>query len=153
MFGFGAYSEFPYSDIFGIGEVPPTPDTHDGFTKEEIKRWKRLKKRLAEAEAAKIQARLDQKLQRKIAIEAKIDPQPVEKIEEPELKSVEVKEVIDLDKINAEIGRLEAKKQQLMKMVLLRNELANIQVQLAIHQAKLKAQELDEEESILALLL
>ena len=42
----------------------PTMDTHDGFTKEEIKRYKKWQKKQAQLEAQKIQARLDKQIGR-----------------------------------------------------------------------------------------
>ena len=129
------------------------PDTHDGFTKDEIKRWKKLQKKLAIAEAKRIQARLDKRMQRKAAIKAEVSPEPIDQVNQAKVESVKViKPVIDIEKVNAEIARLEAKQQELLQAVAVRQELARLQTELAIYEAKVRAEELDDEESILLLM-
>ena len=138
------------------GNVVPIPDnidTHDGFTKDEIKRWKKLQKKLAIAEAKRIQARLDKRMQRKAAIKAEVSPEPIDQVNQAKVESVKViKPVIDIEKVNAEIARLEAKQQELLQAVAVRQELARLQTELAIYEAKVRAEELDDEESILLLM-
>lgn len=157
MFGFHSFSEFPFCDL-GVGAFPPPPleDTHDGFTKKEIKRARDLQKKIAKLEAKKRQAILDKRLARKQSIRDLVSP-PVVKTQQPEveLKSeVQVdKPSIDLKKVNADLIRLEQKQQQLLKAVELRKQIAYKQAQLAILEAKARAAEQDEEDSILALLL
>lgn len=147
------------ADIVGeTTPIPPTPsniDTHDGFTREEIKRAKALDKKIAKLEAKKRQAILDKRLARKQAIRDLVSP-PVVKEQQPEveLKSeVQVgKPLIDLKKVNANLIRLEQQKKQLLRAVELRGQIAQAQMQLAILKAQQEAEQ-DEEDSILALLL
>ena len=113
-------------------------------------------KTLTIAEAQKIQARLNKRIQRKKALQDAISPQAVAKLNETKLESnIAVKlakPAIDLNKVNAEIAKLERQKQELLRTVQLRMELARIQTELAIHEAKRIAEELDDEEALLMLL-
>lgn len=136
------------------GEV--TVDTHDGFTKDEIKRIKKIQKKIAEAEAAKVQARRDKSLLRKQQIADLVDPKPVVKLNVSKVKSeAEVKigkPPIDTKRLNAVIANLERQKQELLQAVAYRNELVRLQTELAILEAKARADELDDEEALLMLL-
>jgi phage repressor protein C with HTH and peptisase S24 domain len=143
-------------DIIGTvtgGEV--TVDTHDGFTKDEIKRYKKMQKRIAQAEAAKVQARRDKSLLRKQQIADLVDPKPVVQVNAPKVKSeAEVKidkPSIDTKRLNATIINLQRQQQQLLKTVELRNQIAQAQAMLAIHEAQMAA-ERDDEEALLLLL-
>jgi hypothetical protein len=143
-------------DIVGTvtgGEV--TVDTHDGFTKDEIKRYKKMQKRIAQAEAAKVQARRYKSLLRKQQIADLVDPKPVVQVNAPKVKSeAEVKidkPSIDTKRLNATIINLQRQQQQLLKTVELRNQIAQAQAMLAIHEAQMAA-ERDDEEALLLLL-
>lgn len=129
-------------------------DTHDGFRPEEIKRLKKLQKKLAQAEAQRIQARLDKQLLRKQQIKDLVDP-PLVSNKITKVKSVSEVKIdkpsIDLKKLNATLINLERQKQQLLKTVELRNQIAKAQALLAIHEAQLAA-ERDDEEALLLLL-
>lgn len=153
MFGFGAFSEYPFSDIGFVGIAPsPSSDTHDGFTREEIKRAKELDKKLEKARIKLIEAQKAQKLARKQQISDLVSP-PVAKIQQTELQSTpSVEPLQKIIKATQEIKRLEAKREELERLVALRAKQSYFEAQLAIIQAKMKA-ELDDEESILALLL
>lgn len=133
-----------------------TGDTHDGFTREEYKRYKKLQKKLAIAEAQKIQQRLNKRQQRRLAIQAQVDPESVAQLNETKVESREEvksgKPPVDLKKLNAEIARLERQKDQLLTTVKLRQEIARIQMELAIHEAKMREQELDDETALIMLL-
>lgn len=133
-----------------------TGDTHDGFTKDEYKRYKRLQKKLAIAEAQRIQQRLDKRLQRKQSIQNLVDPKPVVQVNTTKVQSdTEVKTgkpPIDLKRLNAEIAKLERQKQELLYAVQVRNELARLQTELALYEAKLRADELDDETALIMLL-
>jgi len=140
-----------------IGSVVPFPDTidmHDGFTKEEVKRMKKLQKKLAQAEAAKIQARLDKQLLRKQQIRDLVDPKPVQ-VNSPKVESVSEVKIdkpsTDLKKLNATIINLQRQQEQLLKTVELRNQIAQAQAMLAIHEAQMAA-ERDDEEALLLLI-
>ena len=136
--------------VTGGGEV--TVDTHDGFTKDEIKRIKKLQKKLAQAEADRIQARLDKRLARKQAIRDLVDPTQVKETKVEFVSEVKIdKPSIDLKKLNATIINLERQKQQLLRTVELRNQVAKAQALLAIHEAQLAA-ERDDEEALLLLI-
>lgn len=129
-------------------------DTHDGFTRDEIKRYKKLQKKLAQAEAAKIQARLDKQLLRKQQIRDLVDPQVAEN-KATKVKSVSEVKIdkpsIDLKKLNATIINLQRQQEQLLKTVELRNQIAKAQAMLAIHEAQMAA-ERDDEEALLLLI-
>lgn len=139
--------------VTGGGEVEV--DTHDGFRPEEIKRLKKLQKKLAQAEAQRIQARLDKQLLRKQQIADLVNPKPVVQVNETKVKSVSEVKIdkpsIDLKKLKATLINLERQKQQLLRTVELRNQIAKAQAQLAIHEAQLAA-ERDDEEALLLLL-
>lgn len=138
--------------VTGGGEVEV--DTHDGFRPEEIKRLKKLQKKLAQAEAQRIQARLDKQLLRKQQIKDLVDP-PLVSNKITKVKSVSEVKIdkpsIDLKKLNATLINLERQKQQLLRTVELRNQIAKAQALLAIHEAQLAA-ERDDEEALLLLL-
>jgi hypothetical protein len=136
--------------VTGGGEIEV--DTHDGFTKEEIKRIKKLQKKLAQAEAAKIQARLDKQVLRKQQIRDLVDPTQVKVTKVESVSEVKIdKPSIDLKKLNATIINLQRQREQLLKTVELRNQIAQAQAMLAIHEAQVAA-ERDDEEALLLLI-
>ena len=120
-------------------------DTHDGFTKDEIKRYKKLQKKIAQAEAAKIQLRLDKALLRKQQIADLVDPKPVVQLKQTKVKSqAEVKigkPPVDTKRLNAVIANLERQQKELLQAVAYRNEIVRAQTQLAILEAKARADE------------
>lgn len=138
-------------DIVGTVSQPSTVDTHDGFTPEEVKKWKKLQKKLAQLEAKKRQALLDKRTKRRKQIEDIVSP-PVAEIQQPIIESVEeVKEgkpPLDIKQVNAVIANLERQKLLLLKAVANRQEVARLQ---ALIEAQQRA-ELDDEESILLLM-
>ena len=138
-------------DIAGTVSQPSTIDTHDGFTPEEVKKWKKLQKKLAQLEAKKRQALLDKRTKRRKQIEDIVSP-PVAEIQQPIIESVEeVKEgkpPLDIKQVNAVIANLERQKLLLLKAVANRQEVARLQ---AFIEAQQRA-ELDDEESILLLM-
>ena len=138
-------------DIAGTVSQPSTVDTHDGFTPEEVKKWKKLQKKLAQLEAKKRQALLDKRAKRRKQIEDIVSP-PVAEIQQPIIESVEeVKEgkpPLDIRQVNAVIANLERQKLLLLKAVANRQEVARLQ---AFIEAQQRA-ELDDEESILLLM-
>jgi len=129
-----------------------TVDTHDGFTREEIRRAKRLDKKIREAELKRIEAAKAQALSRKNTIKELIDPSP--KVKKNKVESdQQVSEDIPLEVTNydAVIANLERQRQDLFHAVTLRMEMSRIQAELAIMKAKQEA-ELDDEEALLLLL-
>ena len=136
--------------VTGGGEIEV--DTHDGFTKEEIKRIKKLQKKLAQAEAAKVQARLDKQVLRKQQIRDLVDPTQVKVTKVESVSEVKIdKPSIDTKKLNATIINLQRQREQLLKTVELRNQIAQAQALLAIHEAQMAA-ERDDEEALLLLI-
>ena len=129
-------------------------DTHDGFTKQEHDRLKRIQKKLAQAERKKLDAYRSAQEARKAGIKELIDPSPKSKQKENKVQSnQEVSADIpsDLTKFDATIARLVKEQEQLVQAAFYRNELARIQTQLAILEAK-RVQNLDDEEALLLLL-
>jgi hypothetical protein len=127
-------------------------DTHDGFTKDEYKRYKKLQKKIAQAEAAKVQARLDKQVLRKQQIRDLVDPTQVKVTKVESVSEVKIdKPSIDLKKLNATIINLQRQQEQLLKTVELRNQIAQAQALLAIHEAQMAA-ERDDEEALLLLI-
>lgn len=143
-------------DIEGTVVSPNQMDMNDGFTPDEIKRAKQLDKKIAKLEAKKRQAMLDKRAKRKQAIRELVSPSVV-KEQQPEVELSSEVQVgippIDLKKVNANLIRLEQQKKQLLRAVELRGQIAQAEMQLAILKAKREAEEQDEEDSILALLL
>ena len=71
--------------ITGIVQSGVTPDTHDGFTPEEVRRWKQIQKKIAKAEAQKRQALLEKRKLRRKQIEEIVSP-PVAQIQHSKLQ-------------------------------------------------------------------
>ena len=137
-----------------VGVPTPSPDTHDGFTRDEIKRAKRLQKKLAEAEAKRLQAFRDYQAKRKAGIKELIDPTPKRKQKQNKVQSnQEVSEDIpsEITALDNTIANLVKQQQELLHGVMLRQELVRIQTEMAILEAK-RLQELDDEEALLLLL-
>jgi hypothetical protein len=127
----------------------PSADTHDGFTPEEVKRWKKLQKKLAQLEAKKRQALLDKRTKRRKQLEDIVSP-PVAQIQQTIVESPEeVKEgkpPLDIKQVNAVIANLERQKQLLLKAVANRQEIARLQ---ALIEAQQRAEAEDEETLLL----
>lgn len=138
------------------GVVPSTMDTHDGFTKEEIRRARNLDRKIKAKQLALLQAQKESKTRRKQQIKDLIDPpKVVAKAKQNKLQSIqEVKADIpsaDTQELERSIAYLENQRNNLLKTVAYRQEVARIQTQLAILEAQRLA-ELDDEESLLLLL-
>lgn len=130
-------------------------DTHDGFTKDDIRRAKELDKKLEKARRKLEEAKKAQKAARKQAFRDLIDPQPiVAKTQQVAVESVDkAKEqaLADVIKASAAVKRLEMQQAELQRSVALKLEQARIEAELAILNAKRLA-ELDDEEALLLLL-
>ncbi len=127
------------------------PDTHDGFTPEEIRRAKELDKKAAKARLKLFEAQKAQKEARKQQIRDTIEP-PVAKIQQSDLESVKTSKEQALEQVikaSAAVKRIEEQRKELYRTVQLRSEQARIMTELAIRRAR----EQDEEEAILALLM
>jgi hypothetical protein len=144
-----------------IGQTGPAPsptgvDTHDGFTPEEIRRARNLDRKIREKQLALYKAQQEAKKRRKQQLRDLIDPPKiVAKAKRNKLQSIqEVKADIpsvDTTELEQSIAYLENQRNNLQKAVAYRQEVARLQTELAILEAKRKA-ELDDEESILLLI-
>ena len=138
--------------------IPPTPsgiDTHDGFTPEEIRRAKRLDAKIRARQLALYKAQHEAKIRRKQQLRDAIDPPKiVAKQKQNKLQSIqEVKAgtpPVDTTELEQSIAYLENQRNNLLKAVANRQEVARLKTKLVILEAKRKA-ELDDEESILLL--
>ena len=131
-------------------------DTHDGFTPEEIRRARNLDRKIREKQLALYKTQQEAKKRRKQQLRDLIDPPKiVAKAKRNKLQSIqEVKADIpsvDTTELEQSIAYLENQRNNLQKAVAYRQEVARLQTELAILEAKRKA-ELDDEESILLLI-
>jgi len=145
------------NNAFQISGLPPSPldDTHDGFTPEEIRRAKKLDRKIREKELALLKAQRADRESRKARIRGLVDPPKiVAKQKQNKLQSIqEVKAgtpPVDTTELEQSIAYLENQRNNLLKAVAYRQEVARLQTKLAILEAKRLA-ELDDEESILLL--
>jgi len=135
--------------------VPVTIDTHDGFNEEDIRRARELDKRVRKAREKLEAAKKAQRLARKQGIRDLVDPQPKEIVAEKQQGDIQstqdAKEnsLAQVIKASALVKRLELQQKELERSILLKQEQARIQAELAI----LRAKELDDEEALLAILL
>ena len=137
-----------------IGGYASAMDMHDGFTKEEHDRLKRIQKKLAQAERKKLEAYREAQEARKAGIKELVDPSPKRKEKQNKVQSIqEVSADIpsELTKFDDTIARLVKEQQELLHGAMLRQELIRVQTQLAIHEA-MRLQELDDEAAILLLI-
>jgi hypothetical protein len=145
------------NNAFQINVIPPsTVDTHDGFTQEEIRRARNLDRKIRERQQALLKAQADSKIRRKQQLKDLIDPPKiVAKQKQNKLQSIqEVKAgtpPVDTTELEQSIAYLENQRNNLLKAVAYRQEVARLQTELVILEAKRLA-ELDDEESILLLI-
>ena len=127
----------------------------DGWTKEEWRRAKALDKKLILAEEKRIAAVKADQEARKDFIREQVSPTPkVSKRKQSIVESEQVSEDTpsEVTKYDALIANLERQKQDLFDAVLIRQAKLRLEQELAVLEAKRKA-ELDDEEAILALIL
>jgi len=142
------------ASIEGFVGVPVVGDTHDGFTKEEYKRFKKLQAKKLKAEQDRLDAIRKAKADRKAGIKELLDPTPKNKQKKNKVQSnQEVSEDIpsEITALDNTIANLVKQQQELLHGVMLRQELVRIQTEMAILEAKRLA-ELDDEEALLLLL-
>lgn len=153
----GTISVTDQNDIANIqGLVQVNIDTHDGFTKEEIRRARNLDRKIKEKQLALLKAQKEAKIRRKQQIKDLVDPpKVVAKSQQNKLQSIqEVKADIpsaDTQELERSIAYLENQRSKLNQAVELRRQQAYISAQLAILEAQRQA-DLDDEESLLMLL-
>jgi exonuclease VII large subunit len=130
----------------------PTPtnamDMHDGISKEELKRIREIQKKLRKAENERNQLKIEKTRARKETIANLVNPKKVAKVVENKVKLIEPK----IEKVEIDIQSLIDQKDRIIREIALRQEQARLQMEFAVYEAKRKA-ELDDEESILAILL
>jgi hypothetical protein len=142
------------ASIAGFVGVPVTNDTHDGFTRKEIKRARELDAKIAKLEKQRLDAYRKAQADRKAAIKELVDPTPKNKQKKNKVQSnQEVSEDIpsEITVLDNTIANLVKQQQELLHGVMLRQELVRIQTEMAIFEAKRLA-ELDDEEALLLLL-
>ena len=142
------------ASISGQVGVPVTSDTHDGFTRKELKRARELDAKIAKLQQERLDAYRKAQADRKSAIKELIDPTPKSKQKKNKVQSnQEVSEDIpsEITALDNNIANLVKQQQELLHGVMLRQELVRIQTEMAIHEAKRLA-ELDDEEALLLLL-
>jgi len=122
-------------------------DMHDGITKEELKRIRALLKKRQQAENERNRLRIEKIRARKEALTNLIDPKEVRKVIEVKVKSIQPK----IDKVDFDIQSLENERQKLIYAINARQEIYRLNMELAIQNAKIRADQ-DDEEAILILL-
>lgn len=137
------------------GTVNAYFDTNDGFTKKEIERARALDRKAKALQAQRDRAFKEAAKRRREAFSNQIDPKPVAKKQQINVKSKQEVKVdipsIDLAEIERSLALVEKQKQELQNAAILRQQKAILEAQLAIYEAKRLA-ELDDEEALLLLL-
>lgn len=125
----------------------PEMDMHDGITKEELKRIRALLKKRQQAENERNRLRIEKIRARKEALTNLIDPKKIRKVIEVKVKSIQPK----IEKVDFDIQSLENERQKLIHAIQVRQEIYRLNMELAIQNAKTRADQ-DDEEAILILL-
>jgi hypothetical protein len=146
------------NNAFQVSGVPPTPTTRTGgddawVTKEELRRIQKIQQKIAERQRKLEQATKDANASRKQAFKDLIDP--VAKVKQTKVQSKqEVKADIPLaetEELQRSISYLERQRDNILAAVAYRQEVANIEMQLRVMEAK-RQEELDDEAALLLLL-
>ena len=147
------------NNAFQIYITPPVDLTgHDGFTREEIRRAKAIDKKMRQLQAKRDAEFKADNERRKELWRSQIDPQPVVNTQQKRKNKLQSKPEVTVDKpsqlatIDAYIANLERQKQDLYQAVVVRQAKLRLEEELRVLEAK-RQQELDDEESILALIL
>jgi vacuolar-type H+-ATPase subunit I/STV1 len=122
-------------------------DMHDGITKEELRRIRALLKKRQQAENERNRLRIEKIRARKEALTNLIDPKEIRKVIEVKVKSIQPK----IEKVDFDIQSLENERQKLIYAINARQEIYRLNMELAIQNAKTRADQ-DDEEAILILL-
>jgi hypothetical protein len=146
------------NDAFQI-VITPTNVKNGGddapWTREELKRYKGIQKKLRQAEEKRIAALKADQEARKQTIADLVDPKPVAKKQQTKVQSnqeVSVDIPSNLANIDRYIANLVTQQQDLQNAVLIRAAKLRLEQELAVLEAKRQA-ELDDEEALLALIL
>jgi len=139
--------------------IPPPPDNQKvggddaEWTPEELKRLRKLSAKIAERQRKLEQATKEANASRKQAFRDQIDP--VAKVKQSKVQSKqEVKADIPLaetEDLQRSISYLERQRDNILQAVAYRNEMARIEYELRVMEAK-RQEELDDEVSLLLLL-
>jgi hypothetical protein len=147
------------NNAFQINITPVAPSKQGGddapWTKEELKRYKAIQKKLRLAEEKRIAALKADGESRKKGIADLIDPPKVGKRKQNKVQSnqaVSVDTPSNLANIDRYIANLVQQQQDLQTAVAMRGAKFRLEQELAILEAKRQA-ELDDEEALLALIL
>jgi vacuolar-type H+-ATPase subunit I/STV1 len=135
------------NNAFQTTNPVPEMDMHDGITKEELRRIRALLKKRQQAENERNRLRIENIRARKEALTNLIDPKEVRKVIEVKVKSIQPK----IDKVDFDIQSLENERQKLIYAINARQEIYRLNMELAIQNAKTRADQ-DDEEAILILL-
>ena len=146
------------NNAFQIYIAPVNP--HQGgddapWTREELKRYKAIQKKLRKAEEKRREALKDDAEKRKQTIKDLVDPKPVAQKQQNNIQSsqeVSVDIPSNLANIDRYIANLVKQQQDLQTAVAMRSAKLRLEQELAILEAKRQA-ELDDEEALLALIL
>ena len=133
--------------------IPLGGDDGGSWTKEELRRVKRLHQKIAERQRKLEQATKDANANRKQAFKDQIDP--VAKVKQSKVQSIqEVKADIpsvDTEELQRSISYLERQRNNILEAVAVRHQQALMQEQLRVMEAK-RQEELDDEAALLLLL-
>jgi hypothetical protein len=133
--------------------IPLGGDDGGSWTKEELKRIRKLQQKIGERQRLLEKATKDANANRKQAFKDLIDP--VAKVKQPKVQSKqEVKADIPLaatEDLQRSISYLEAQRDNILAAVAYRQEVANIQAKLQMLEAQ-RQQETDDEAALLLLL-
>jgi len=147
------------NNAFQINITPVAPTKQGGddasWTREELKRYKAIQKKLRLAEEKRIAALKADGINRKQAIADLVDPPKVSKRKQNKVQSnqaVSVDTPSNLANIDRYIANLVQQQQDLQTAVAMRSAKFRLEQELAILEAKRQA-ELDDEEALLALIL
>ena len=135
------------NNAFQTTNVIPEMDMHDGITKEELRRIRALLKKRQQAENERNRLRIEKIRARKEALTNLIDPKEIRKVIEVKVKSIQPK----IEKVDFDIQSLENERQKLIHAIQVRQEIYRLNMELAIQNAKTRADQ-DDEEAILILL-
>ena len=142
-----------------ITPVPPQQGGDDAsWTREELKRFRAIQKKLRKAEEKRIQALKDDADKRKQTIADLVDPKPVVKEQQKSKNNIQSNQEVSVDYstqlavIDRYIANLVKQQQDLQTAVAMRAAKLRLEQELAILEAKRQA-ELDDEEALLALIL
>jgi vacuolar-type H+-ATPase subunit I/STV1 len=135
------------NNAFQTTNPVPEMDMHDGITKEELRRIRALLKKRQQAENERNRLRIEKIRARKEALTNLIDPKEIRKVIEVKVKYIQPK----IEKVDFDIQLLENERQKLIHAIQVRQEIYRLNMELAIQNAKTRADQ-DDEEAILILL-